>query len=167
MSTAAVASATVEPAATASVEAVAAMESAVITAAVETAAVAATDEAMGFSTPEAVTAVSIVAAMPVIAMSVVAMSVEPAAIKSATVEAMAIEAVEPGAGADEDAAGEVIRSVVAVRSAGVRIVAVVTVSADWRRADGAVHGTYSNAHPNLCVGTTRGEKQNSQQSSIF
>ena len=161
MSTAAVASTTVEPAATASVEAVAAMESAVITA-VETTAVAATDEAVGFSTPEAVTAVSIVAAM-----SVVTMSVEAAAIKSATVEARAIEAMEPGAGADEDAAGEVIRSVVAVRSASVRIVAVVTVSANWRRADGAVHGTYSNAHPNLGVGTTRGEKQNSQQSSIF
>ena len=159
---AAVASTTVEPAATASVEAVAAMESAVITAAVETTAVAATDEAVGFSTPVAVTAVSIVGAMPVIAMSVVA-----AAIKSATVEAMAIEAVEPGAGADEDAAGEVIRSVVAVRSASVRIVAVVTVSADWRRADGAVHGTYSNGHANLCVGASRSKKQNSQQSSIF
>ncbi len=159
MSTAAVASTAVEPAATASVEAVAAMESAVITAAVETTAVAATDEAVGFSTPVAVTAVSIVGAMPVIAMSVVA-----AAIKSATVEAMPME---PGAGADEDAAGEVVRSVVTVRSASVRIVAVVTVSADWRRADGAVHGTYSNGHANLCVGASRSKKQNSQQSSIF
>ncbi len=144
---AAVASTTVEPAATASVEAVAAMESAVITAAMETAAVTATDEAVGFSTPVAVTAMSIVGAMPVIAMP--------------------IEAMEPGAGADEDAAGEVIRSIVAVRSAGVRIVAVVTVSADWRRADGAVHGTYSNGHANLCVGASRSKKQNSQQSSIF
>ncbi len=159
MSTAAVASTAVEPAATASVEAVAAMESAVITAAVESTAVAATDKAVGFSTPVAVTAVSIVGAMPVIAMSVVA-----AAIKSATVEAMPME---PGAGADEDAAGEVVRSVVTVRSASVRIVAVVTVSADWRRADGAVHGTYSNGHANLCVGASRSKKQNSQQSSIF
>jgi len=159
MSTAAVASTAVEPAATASVEAVAAMESAVITAAVESTAVAATDKAVGFSTPVAVTAVSIVGAMPVIAMSVVA-----AAIKSATVEAMPME---PGAGADEDAAGEVVRSVVTVRSASVRIVAVVTVSADWRRADGAVHGTYSNGHANLCVGASRSKKKNSQQSSIF
>ena len=156
---AAVASTAVEPATTTTVEAVAAMESAVITAAMETAAVAATDEAVGFSTPVAVTAVSIVGAMPVIAMSVVA-----AAIKSATVEAMPME---PGAGADEDAAGEVVRSVVTVRSASVRIVAVVTVSADWRRADGAVHGTYSNGHANLCVGASRSKKQNSQQSSIF
>jgi hypothetical protein len=158
---AAVAAATVEPATT-TVEAVAAMESAVITAAMETAAVAATDEAVGFTTPVAVTAVSIVGAMPVIAMSIVA-----AAIKSATVEAMPVEAMEPGAGADEDAAGEVVRSVETVRSASVRIVAVVTVSADWRRADGAVHGTYSNGHANLCVGASRSKKQNSQQSSIF
>jgi len=158
MSTAAVASTAVEPA-TAAMESTAAVETIV---AVESTAVTATDEAVGFSTPVAVTAVSIVGAMPVIAMSIVA-----AAIKSATVEAMPIEAMEPGAGADEDAAGEVIRSVVAVRSASVRIVAVLTVSAGWRRADGAVHGTYSNGHANLCVGASRSKKQNSQQSSIF
>jgi len=161
---AAVASTAVEPATTTTttVEAVAAMESAVITAAMETAVVAATDEAVGFTAPVAVTAVSIVAVTSVEAVTVVA-----AAIISATVEAMSIEAMEPGAGADEDAAGEVIRSVKAVRSAGVRIVAVVTVRADWRRADGAVHGTYSNGHANLCVGASRSKKQNSQQSSIF
>src|SRR6267154_994081 len=131
---AAVASTAVEPATTTTtVEAVAAMES----------------------------AVSIVAVTSVEAVTVVA-----AAIKSATVEAMPIEAVEPGAGADEDATGEVVRPVETVRSAGVRIVAVVTVSADWRRADGAVHGTYSNGHANLCVGASRSKKQNSQQSSI-
>src|SRR6267378_4267974 len=160
---AAVASTAVEPATTTTtVEAVAAMESAVITAARETAVVAATDEAVGFTAPVAVTAVSIVAIASVEAVTVVA-----AAIISATVEAMPIEAMEPGAGADEDAAGEVIRSVKAVRSAGVRIVAVVTVRADWRRADGAVHGTYSNGHANLCVVASRSKKQNSQQSSIF
>src|SRR6266850_2459138 len=103
------------------------MAAAVASTAVETAVVAATDEAVGFTAPVAVTAVSIVAITSVEAVTVVA-----AAIKSATVEAMPIEAVEPGTGADEDAACEVVRSVEAVRSAGVRIVAVVTVSADWR-----------------------------------
>src|SRR6266481_4923488 len=151
---AAVASTTVEPAATA------AMETTIV--AVETAAVTATDEAVGFTAPEAVTAVSIVAITSVEAATIVA-----AAIKSATVEAMPIEAMEPGAGADEDATGEVVRPVETVRSASVRIVAVVTVSADWRGADGAVHGTYSNGHANLCVGASRSKKKNSQQSSIF
>jgi hypothetical protein len=89
------------------------------------------------------------------------MPVVTVAVIPATVEAVAIVAVVPGAGADEDAAGEVIRSVVAVWSAGVRIVAVVAVSADWRRADGTVYGTYSNAHPNLRVGAARSKKQNS------
>ena len=160
---AAVASTAVEPATTTTtVEAVAAMETAVITAAMETAVVTATDEAVGFTAPVAVTAVSIVAVTSVEAVTVVT-----AAIKSATVEAMPIEAMEPGAGADEDATGEVVRPVETVRSASVRIVAVVTVSADWRRADGAVHGTYSNGHANLCVGASRSKKQNSQQSSIF
>ena len=158
---AAVASTAVEPAPT-TMEAVAAMESAVITAAMESAAVTATDEAVGFTAPVAVTAVSIVAVTSVEAVTVVA-----AAIKSATVEAMPIEAMEPGAGADEDATGEVVRPVETVRSASVRIVAVVTVSADWRGADGAVHGTYSNGHANLCVGASRSKKKTSQQSSIF
>jgi len=156
---AAVASTTVEPAATAAMESTAAMETIV---AVESAVVTATDEAVGFTAPVAVTAVSIVAITSVEAVTVVA-----AAIKSATVEAMPIEAVEPGAGADEDATGEVVRPVETVRSASVRIVAVVTVSADWRGADGAVHGTYSNGHANLCVGASRSKKKNSQQSSIF
>ena len=155
---AAVAATTVEPA-TAAMESTAAVETIV---AVESAVVTATDEAVGFTAPVAVTAVSIVAITSVEAVTVVA-----AAIKSATVEAMPIEAVEPGAGADEDATGEVVRPVETVRSASVRIVAVVTVSADWRGADGAVHGTYSNGHANLCVGASRSKKQNSQQSSIF
>src|SRR5882762_6499744 len=160
---AAVASTAVEPTTTTTtVEAVAAMESAVITAAMETAVVAATDEAVGFTAPVAVTAVSIVAVTSVKPVTGVS-----AAIKSATAEAMPIEAVEPGAGADEDATGEVVRPVETVRSASVRIVAVVTVSADWRGADGAVHGTYSNGHANLCVGASRSKKKNSQQSSIF
>src|SRR5882762_6322093 len=137
------------------------MAAAVASTAVEPATTT-TEEAVGFTAPVAVTAVSIVAVTSVEAVTVVA-----AAIKSATVEAMPIEAMEPGAGADEDATGEVVRPVETVRSASVRIVAVVTVSADWRGADGAVHGTYSNGHANLCVGASRSKKKNSQQSSIF
>jgi hypothetical protein len=150
MSTAAVASTAVEPASTTAVEP---------SVAVESAAVTATDEAVGFTASEAVATVAIVATVSVVASTSV---VTVAVVTAATVEAASIvAAVEPGAGADEDATGEVIRPVVAVRSAGVRIVAVVTVSAGWRRADGTVHGTYSNAHPNLRVGTARGKNQNS------
>jgi len=48
-----------------------------------------------------------------------------------SVEAAAV-AVEPGAGADEDAAGEPAWSVEAVGCAGVRVIIVVAVRANWR-----------------------------------
>jgi len=142
---AAMASTTVETAsamepATTAVKAFATAEATAIAATVPTAAIT-------------ITAVTIVAAVAVISAAIVA---------AATVEAAAvIAAVIPGASADEDAAEEVVRAIVAVRSAGIRIVAVVTIGADWRWANGAVHGAYSNAHPDLGVGTARGKEQNS------
>ena len=152
MPTAAMTSTAVEAAATAAVEST-------------TAVVSAAGEAVGFATSVAVASasrvarMSIVAAMPVVAVAVVtAATVESAAI---------IAAMEPGAGAYEDAADEVVRPIVAVRSAGVRIGAVITISAGRCWPDGAVYGTYSNAHPNLGVSTAHGKKQNSQQSNKF
>jgi hypothetical protein len=144
-----------------------AVESAVIAAtrvaavvSVITAVVASADEAVGVATP-----VAMIAAMSVVALTSV---VTVAIVAATTVEAAAIiAAVVPGAGADEDAAGEVVRPVVAVWSAGVRIVTVVTISAGRGWPDGAVHWTYSNAHRKLCVSISRGEKQNPQQSNIF
>ena len=119
-----------------------------------TAAVATADEAAGIAASVAVTAVAVVAAGPVVATAV---------ITAPTI----VAAVEPRAGTDEDAAGEVVRAVVAVRRASVRIVAVVTVGAGGRWPDRAVHRTYSNAHGKLRVGACRCNKQNSQQSNIF
>ena len=143
---AAMASTTVETAsamepATTAVKAFASVEATAITAtAVPTATIA-------------ISAVTIVTAMAVISVAIVtATTVEAAAV---------VAAVVPGASADEDATEEVVRAIVAVGSAGVGIVAVVTVGADWRWADGAVHGTYSNRYADLRVGAARGEKQNS------
>jgi hypothetical protein len=80
-----------------------------------------------------------------------------AVVTATTVEAAAVIAVVPGAGADEDSTDEVIRPVVTVWGAGVRIVAVVAVGADRRSA---VDGTYPNsdAKPYLRVGVARGKK---------
>ena len=75
-----------------------------------------------------------------------------------TVEAAsAVEAVEPRAGADEDAADEVVRAVVAVGCARVRSVRVVAVSADrsW------THWTDTNSEGDLRV---RGAYRNHEQS---
>jgi hypothetical protein len=119
-----------------------------------TAVVASADEAVGVATP-----VAMIATMSVVAVTSV---VTVAVVTATTVEAAAIvTAVVPGAGADENAAGEVVRPVVAVWSTGVRIVAVITISAGRCWPDGAVHGTYSDAHGKLCVGVSRGKKQNS------
>jgi len=162
MSTAAVASTTVESAATAAVESI----TAVIAAARVAAVVSATDKAVGFATPVAVASVSIATAASVV--STVAIISAVAVVTAATVESAAIvAAVEPRAGADEDAADEVIRAVEAVGCAGVRIVAVVTISAGGCWPDRAVHGTYSNAHGKLCLSVSRSKKQNSQQCNIF
>ena len=168
MSTAAVASTAVETAATAAVECIAA----VIAAARVSAVIATADEAVGFATPVAVIPASKIATMSIVAaVAVVAATpvVTVAIVTATTVEAPAIvAAVEPGSGADEDAADEVIRPVIAVWSAGVRIVAVITISAGRCWPNGAVHGTYSNAHGKLCVSASRGKKkQNPQQSNIF
>jgi hypothetical protein len=142
---AAVAATTVEPATTTAMESVAAVKAPVVTATVKAAMIT-------------VTTVSMVAAVAVIAMSIVAAAIIAVAVIAATVDAVAIvAAVEPRAGADEDAAGKVVRSIVAVWSAGVRIVAVVAVGADRRST---VDGTYPNsdAKPYLRVGAARGEK---------
>src|SRR6202035_1241833 len=150
MSAATVASTSVEPATAACVSAVVSI----------TAMVAPTDEAVRVAAPVAVIAASIVATVAVIAtVSIVAATavVTVAVVTAATVEAVAIAPVEPRTGADEDAAAEVVRPVVAVGSAGVRIVAVVTIGAGRCWPDGAVHGTYSNTHGNLRVGVSRGK----------
>ena len=75
-----------------------------------------------------------------------------------TVEAAsAVEAVEPRAGADEDAADEVVRAVVAVGRAGVGRIRVVAVSADrsW------TNWTDTNSEGDLRV---RGAYRNHEQS---
>jgi len=137
--------AAVEPASSAAMEAIAAAE------ALSTmeAAVTAAETFMSV-----VAAASVVTAAPIITAAVIA---------ATTVEAAAVvAAVKPRAGADEDASDEIVRAVVAVWSTSVRIVAVVTVSADWGGTDGAVHGVYPDAHAKLRLGGTSGKKQNSE-----
>ena len=75
-----------------------------------------------------------------------------AAIETTTVVTVtSVIAVEPGPRSDENAANEVVRAVIAVRSAGVRVVAIIAVSADWRRA--YVCWSHTNADKDsLCVG---------------
>jgi hypothetical protein len=134
---AAVAATTVEPAATAAMETIAPVEAAVV------------------ATTAMPAVVTIATTTVIAAVTVVAMAIVSASIIATTVEAAAIVAVEPGAGADENAADEVVRSVVAVWRAGVRIVTVVTIGADRRWADDRA---YSNSHANLRLSAACGKK---------
>jgi hypothetical protein len=81
----------------------------------------------------------------------------PATVETATVEAGS-PTVEPWAGADEDAAREILRPVVPVRRASVRVVAVVAVFASRRTgcvartyADTNADGSNAYSNSNLCV----------------
>jgi len=108
-------------------------------AAAEISAAVATTTVVTVAAVEVPTAIaSSIEAASITAVTVVTVSaaaVIPTAIAvSATVVATPVIAVIPGAGADEDAAGEPVRSVVSVRSAVVGIIVVVAIGADWRWA---------------------------------
>ena len=109
--------------------------------------------------------VSIVAAAAVVAASAV---VPSAAIEAtATVESATI-ATEPWAGANEDAANEPIRSVVAVWRAGVWGIAVVTIGASRSPVSVAVTGVSRSAKTNanrhsLGVRISRAKQANRNQ----
>ena len=79
-------------------------------------------------------------------------AVETSAIEAGpAIKSRPVVAVEPGPRSDENAANEVVRAVIAVRSAGVRVVTIIAVSADWRRA--YVCWSHTNADKDsLCVG---------------
>jgi len=68
-----------------------------------------------------------------------------------TIEAATIVAVIPRPGTDEDAAYEIIRSVITIRGASIRIVAVITIRTNGRRPNARNHRTDSNAHGNLSM----------------
>ena len=130
---ASVAASTVEAATRSAMEARA---TAVSTSTVEIAASIATTAAIAVAAVEVPTAIAAIKAASVAAAAVITVSataVIPAAIAvSATIVAAPVIAVIPGAGADEDAADEPVRAVVSIRGAGVWIVVVVAIFADWR-----------------------------------
>jgi hypothetical protein len=108
---------------------------------------AVTAPAVSATTVEAATAANCAAADCYVRSTAVeaadcAASCEPATVKATTAtvepapESTSTEStVEPRASSDEDATGEVARTVVAVRRAGIRVIPIVSVGADRSRAD--------------------------------
>src|SRR5260370_12545944 len=109
------AAATVEPAA--SVKPLSSVE---VTAAVEVAATIAAIESMS------IPAAAVVAISPTVVTATILAA--PVAVRM-----IAVVTVIPRSGADEDAAGEPIRSVIAVGGARVRIIVVIAIGADGSR----------------------------------
>jgi hypothetical protein len=98
-----------------------------------------------------------------VAIARAAVAVNRPAIVSAAIAVIA--AVIPGPCADEHAAEEPRRSVVPIRRAGIRIVAVIPISADGSRiAVAPIHwGANSNSNRNLSVGVScSGYQQNTE-----
>ncbi len=141
----------VKAAASPTVEAVAAaVESAGITAAIP----ATVRAPIAISWARVAVTVTIVTAAIITATPVVAASVKTAPIV----------AVIPGAGTDEEAINEVARAIVAIRGAGIRIIAVVTVGTDRSWPNCSIHGTNSHSDRNLGLRAGCGKEQNAQQS---
>jgi hypothetical protein len=127
--------ATVEPAAT--VECAATMEPAAIESA----------------TPDA-------AAKPESGPPVKAAAIESPAIKSPPIKSTAIESMKPGTGADEEAIGEPLRTVVAIRRARIRRVVVVAILTRGRSPNISITRSYADTNRNLRLGVSRGNHQN-------
>jgi hypothetical protein len=60
-------------------------------------------------------------------------------------------AVVPGACADKDSADKIVRAVVTVGRASIRIVGVIAISASWRASHIAGADADSNAYSNSCT----------------
>jgi hypothetical protein len=110
-------------------------------------------------------------AAKIVVITIPASSVK--AVPSAVVTGT-IEAVKPRPGANEDAAGKIVRAVVSVRSTRVRCIAVVAVRAVRRRTrvnwTGCRHHCAdSDADSNLRVGCSqpRRKYENSQSDRIL
>jgi hypothetical protein len=105
------------------------------------------------STPEAVTTVIAVTAAEAVAATI------------------AIAPAEPGTGTDEDAADEVVRSIVAIRRTGIRVVAIVAIRTNrcGVRITIRVGNTYADSDRDLGVGRrgdTKGDQEDTEQGEI-
>src|SRR5258707_2502983 len=124
------AAATMETPATVEAAASAAELSTSVEVATATVAVAAVEVSAAIAAIESacVSAATVVAVAAAAIIPVATVTTVAAAVVAASV------GVIPGAGSDEDAAGEPIRSVESVGRASVRIIVVVAISANWRWA---------------------------------
>src|SRR5712691_10747397 len=110
-------------------------------------------------------AIAAIESASVSAATVVAVSATLIAATIVAVASVSVITAIPGAGADEDAADEPVRSIEAVGCAGVRIIIVVAIGADGR---GAVIGRGDNSDTEgeaLGLRVRSGEETNSEKNA--
>jgi len=117
---------------------------------------------------EGTATIAAIESMSIPAAAVVAISptVVTATIVAApvAVRMIAVVPVIPRSGADEDAAGEPIRSVIAVGGAGVRIIVVIAIGADG--SGPVIHGTsYTDAKGDALGVRARGREQTNTETN--
>src|SRR5712664_3985667 len=119
--------------------------------------------APGIAASVAVIAVAVVAmATTVVAAVVIAPIVSTTAAIVAVSATAVIAAAVPRAGADEDAADKVVRTVEAIWGAVVRVVVIVSVRANRSYADVAVTRADSNVKGNLSLCVACSEHENAE-----
>jgi hypothetical protein len=92
----------------------------------------------------------------------------PVAIPRMPVNWPSVVAVIPRARADENAPREPARSVIAIRRASVRIVAIISVRTNRCRSNTGNDWPNTKANGDLCLGAaSQCKKQNSQKCDIF
>jgi hypothetical protein len=106
---------------------------------------------------------AVVSSPSIVAASIEAATVAPttASVEGASPVAVSPIAVVPRPGSNESSTYEPVRSVVAVRSAGVRIVIVITVTAEGRTTYVSITRAKSNANRNLAMDKAGGDYQDS------
>jgi len=85
------------------------------------------------------------------------------------IAAAPVKAVKPRSGTDKEATHEVIRAVVAVGRASVRVIAIIPVGASRSGADTCVNRANSNPHADadLSLRVSSSQKQNPKQCKIL
>jgi hypothetical protein len=124
-----------------------------------TAAVVAPSDIASASAFESAAAFVSTAYIPAALISAITISARSISVSTAiaprmSVVAAIVAAVIPRAGTDEYAINEPFRTVIAIGSAGVRIIVVIAVCASWWSVRGdcvSICWTYADTERNLCV----------------
>lgn len=99
-----------------------------------------------------------------IAISPTTVAISPAAVcpPGPAIVTASVPAVIPGPRADKHAAHKIVRPIVAVGRTIIRVISVVSISANGRSANPGIHRANSNTHPDLRLCVARAHQQDAQ-----